>query len=114
MKYLCLIYNDERALATIPQHELDAIDAECRAHCAALERSGQLLAAERLQPVATATSIRMRNGKASVTDGPFAETREQLGGFYLLQARDLNEAMRIAEKIPPARLGTIEVRPVLE
>lgn len=114
MKYLCLIYNEEKALASVPQSDINAVDAECRSHCATLEKSGHLLAAERLQPVSTATSLRMRNGKPSVTDGPFAETKEQLGGFYLLEARDLNEAIRIAEKIPPARFGTIEVRPVLE
>lgn len=114
MKYLCLIYNDEKVLDAMPQGELNAVGEECSLHCATLQESGHLLAAERLQPVGTATTIRMRNGKASVTDGPFAETREQLGGFYLIDARDLNEAIRIAERIPPGRLGSIEVRPVLE
>ena len=76
------------------------------------QESGVLVAAEALQPVATATTVRVRNGKASITDGPFAETKEQLAGFYLLEARDLNEAIQMASRIPPAREGSIEVRPV--
>lgn len=114
MKYLCLIYNEEASLNAMPESTLAAVDEECRSHCMELAESGQLLAAERLQPVKTATTIRVRNGKPSITDGPFAETREQLGGFYLIDARDLNEAIRIAGKIPPGRLGSIEVRPILE
>lgn len=114
MKYLCLIYNEEKMLDTMPAAEIQAISDECVEQCAVLEKNGQLLACERLQPVRTATTIRMRNGKPTITDGPFAETREQLGGFFLIEARDLNEAIRIAEKIPPGRLGSIEVRPVME
>ena len=79
-----------------------------------IKKSGHYLGGEALQPVATATTIRIRNGKLSTTDGPFAETKEQLGGFYLINARDLNEAIQIAAKIPSARTGTVEVRPVVE
>jgi hypothetical protein len=114
MKYLCLIYNEEKVFETTPAAELQAISDECVEQCDALEKSGVLLACERLQPVRTATTIRVRNGKPTITDGPFAETREQLGGFFLIEARDLNEAIRIAEKLPPGRLGSIEVRPVME
>jgi hypothetical protein len=107
MKYLCLVYSDEKELEVIN-------DSECMACAAALDKSGHLIAGQALQPVATATTIRMRNGKLSITDGPFAETKEQLAGFYLVDARDLNEAIQIAAKIPPARVGSIEVRPVRE
>ena len=79
-----------------------------------LRQSGLLIAAEALQPIATATTVRVRNGKVSITDGPFAETKEQLAGFYLIDARDLNDAIQVATKIPPAREGSIEVRPVRE
>ena len=105
MKYLCLVYGDEDKMAGIDDHE-------CAANGEALKRSGHYVAAEALQPVRTATTIRMRNGKMSITDGPFAETKEQLAGFYLVEARDLNEAIQLAAKIPPARVGSIEVRPV--
>ncbi|MDD3764882.1 MAG: YciI family protein [Nevskiales bacterium] len=107
MKYLCLVYSDERALEGFP-------DSECMACGDALRASGQMIAAEALQPVATATTLRVRDGKASITDGPFAETKEQLAGFYLVEAANLDEALRIAAKIPPARVGSIEVRPVRE
>ena len=98
MKYLCLVYGEESKLETLS-------DEECLAYDAALRKSGQCLAAEALQPVQTATTVRVHNGKVSVTDGPFAETKEQLAGFYLIEARDLNDAIRVAAKIPPARLG---------
>lgn len=114
MKYLCTIYVDEKAVEAAPQAELDAVLAECERYDEKLKRSGQFIASERLQPVATATTIRRRNGRPTVTDGPFAETKEQLGGFYLVEARDLNEAIRIASDIPPGRLGTVEVRPIWE
>jgi hypothetical protein len=107
MKYLCLVYSDEK--------KLDAIsDSECLDFGEALQESGQRIAAEALQPVQTATTVRVRNGKLSITDGPFAETKEQLAGFYLIQARDLNDAINVASKIPPARVGSIEVRPIRE
>ncbi|MGH8481027.1 MAG: YciI family protein [Nevskiaceae bacterium] len=105
MKYLCLVYGEESAIRTMDDHECLAFDE-------GLRRSGHCLASEALQPVQTAASLRVRNGRLSVSDGPFAETKEQLAGFYLIEARDLNEAIQLASKIPPARVGTIEVRPV--
>jgi len=107
MKYLCLVYLDEDKL-----HAID--DSECRACGDGLRKSGHHIAAEALQSVDTATTVRVRNGKVSITDGPFAETKEQLAGFYLVDAADLNEAIRLAAKIPPARVGSIEVRPTRE
>jgi hypothetical protein len=111
MKYLCLVYADERTLHTQPDSPRDA---ECFAYAESVQESGRMLAAEALQPVETATTVRMRNGKVAITDGPFAETKEQLAGFYLVDARDLNEALQIAGKIPAARVGCVEVRPVRE
>lgn len=105
MKYLCLVYLDEKRLAEVP-------DSECVAYNATLRTDGRCLASEALQSAHTATTVRVRNGQVSITDGPFAETKEQLAGFYLVEARDLNEAIQIAAKIPPARVGCIEVRPV--
>lgn len=107
MKYLCLVYMDESTQGQVA-------DSECLACGNALRENGQLLAAEPLHPVSTATTVRIRNGQVSLTDGPFAETREQLAGFYLINARDLNAAIQVAAKIPPARVGSIEVRPVRE
>ena len=107
MKYLCLVYLEPDRLRAVP-------DRECRTCGDDLRQNGYLLAAEALRPVDTATTVRVRNGRVSVVDGPFAETKEQLAGFYLIEARDLNEAIGIAARIPSARLGTIEVRPVLE
>ena len=109
MKYLCLVYSDEQALHNSPDSPRDD---ECHAYAASLLAAGQMLAGEALQPVHSATTLRVRGGQLSITDGPFAETREQLAGFYLIDARDLNEALQIAGKIPPARVGSIEVRPV--
>ena len=111
MKYMLLVYLNE-----------DVMNDEERAHCYVesaqlaqdLSSAGQYLDASPLHPVATATSVQMRDGKRLVTDGPFAETREQLGGYYLVEAHDLDEAIGIAERIPPARFGTVEIRPVLE
>jgi hypothetical protein len=107
MKYLCLVYLEEDKLRNVA-------DRECFACGEDLRERGVLLAAEPLHPIATATTLRIRNGKVSVTDGPFAETKEQLTGFYLIDARDLDDALQIAAKIPPAREGSIEVRPVRE
>ena len=107
MKYLCLVYLESGKLHA-------CADSECKAYGDALAESGRRIAAEALQPVHTATTVRVRDGKVSVTDGPFAETKEQLAGFYLVDARDLNEAIRVASRIPPARFGSIEVRPVRE
>ena len=107
MKYLCLVYGTEQALQDCP-------DEHCVAFDASIRESGQCLASEALQPIATATTVRVRNGKTSVTDGPFAETKEQLAGFYMIEAKDLNEAIQVASKIPGARTGCIEVRPIIE
>ncbi len=105
MKYLCLVYGEENALQSMD-------DRHCLDFDAGIRSSGHCLASEALQPVATATTVRVRNGKVSVTDGPFAETKEYLAGFYLVEARDLNEAIQIAARIPPASVGSIEVRPI--
>ena len=105
MKYLCLVYGEEPKLASMPDEHCVEVDAELRAN-------GHCVASEALQPVATATTVRVRNGKVSVTDGPFAETKEVLAGFYLVEARDLNEAIQIAARIPPASVGCVEVRPI--
>ena len=105
MKYLCLVYLDEKRLEELP-------DEDCVEYDASIRKSGHCIASEALQSVQTATTVRVRNGKMSITDGPFAETKEQLGGFYMIEARDLNEAIQIASKIPPARVGSIEVRPI--
>jgi hypothetical protein len=107
MKYLCLVYLEGQKLHAVP-------DSECMACGAGFRKSGLLIAAEALQPIETATTVRVRNGKVSITDGPFAETKEQLSGFYLIEARDLNDAIQVASKIPPAREGSIEVRPIRE
>jgi hypothetical protein len=107
VKYLCLVYLEQEKLRAVP-------DRECRACGDGFRSSGLLLAAEALQPVATAATVRVRGGEMSVTDGPFAETKEQLAGFYLIDARDLNDAIQVAAKIPPAREGSIEVRPIRE
>lgn len=111
MKYLCLVYAREEHLHDLPESPRDP---ECHAYATSLVDDGRLVAGQALEPVATATTVRVREGKTLVTDGPFAETTEQLTGFYMVEARDLNEAIRIAEGIPPARVGSIEVRPVRE
>ena len=112
MKYLCLIYDDEKKAVTMSKSDLDALMTDYFAFTEDIKKSGHYVAGEALKPVQTATSVRIRNGKLSTTDGPFAETTEQLGGFYMVDAKDLNEAIQIAAKIPSAKTGTIEVRPV--
>lgn len=107
MKYLCLVYLDA-------EHWNACSDADCAAYAQQLASSQHMLAAEPLHGIHTATTVRVRNGEVSLFDGPFAETREMLAGFYLLDAKDLNEAIRLAAGIPPARTGSIEVRPVRE
>ncbi|MEK6288048.1 MAG: YciI family protein [Acidobacteriota bacterium] len=111
MKYMLLVYLDEQALS---ETEREHCYVESALLTQDLNSSGHFLSAGPLYPTSTATSVRVREGKRLVTDGPFAETREQLGGYYLIEARDLDEAMGIAERIPVARMGTIEIRPVLE
>jgi hypothetical protein len=114
MKYLCLIYDDEKKWETMSKAEADAYMGEYFAFTDAIKGSGHYIGGEALQPVQTATTVRSRNGKLSTTDGPFAETKEQLGGYYLVEARDLNDAIQVASRIPSARVGSIEVRPIFE
>ncbi len=114
MKYLCLVYIDENNRDALPKGELNACIDESLDYDEVLRKSGHYIASDALQSVQTATTIRIQNGKAFTTDGPFAETKEQLGGFYLIEARDLNDAILVASKIPPARLGCIEVRPIMQ
>ena len=114
MKYVCLIYDEEKKMTGMTKAEGDAVMGEYFAFTEGIKKSGQYVGGEALQPVQTATTVRVRNGKMSTTDGPFAETKEQLGGFYLITANDLNEALQVASKIPSARLGSVEVRPVVD
>jgi hypothetical protein len=113
MKYLCLIYENEADWANASKEEADTITNEYFAFTEDIRKSGHLLGGEALQPTQTATTVRVRNGKISTTDGPFAETKEQLGGYYLIEANDLNDAIRIAARIPGAKSGSVEVRPVM-
>jgi hypothetical protein len=114
MRYLCLIYENEKSWETMPQAESESVMNEYFAFTGDIQKSGKYVAGEALQPTQTATTVRVRNGKISTTDGPFVETKEQLGGFYLIEAKDLNEAIQIAAKIPSARYGGVEVRPVVD
>lgn len=113
MKYLCF-YIEEKKLNALSKSEGDALVDDSLAYDEELRRSGHYIVSEALQPVQTATTVRVRNSKLSTTDGPFAETKEQLGGFVLIDAQDLDDAMRVASKIPPGRVGSIEVRPIRE
>jgi hypothetical protein len=112
MQYLCLVYQDEAQVDALPASEYDNLVREVLDYREELRQSGHYIISSPLQSVQTATSIRVRNGAISITDGPFAETKEQLGGFYLIEARDLNDAIRVASNMPPARLGCIEIRPL--
>jgi len=114
MKYLCLIYDEEKKIGAMPKSDMDAFMGEYFAFTNGIKQSGHYVAGEALHPVQSATSVRVRNSKVSTTDGPFAETKEQLGGFYLIEAKDLNDAIQVASRIPSARLGTVEVRPVVD
>ncbi|HVR76944.1 MAG TPA: YciI family protein [Acidimicrobiia bacterium] len=114
MQYLCLVYVEEAKFDAMTQAEIDVIEDESLTNDRELEEAGHLIMAQALESVKTATTVRMRNGKLSTTDGPFAETKEQLGGFVFIDANDLNEAIRIASRIPLARIGTIEVRPAMD
>jgi hypothetical protein len=114
VKYLCLVYFDEKKLNALSSSESDALNDEALAYDEELRKSGHYLVSDALEPVKAAITIRIRNRKIFTTDGPFAETKEQLGGFILIDAKDLNEAIRVASKIPPGRLGCIEVRPIKE
>ncbi len=112
MKYLCLAYEEEKKLNALSRREWDSLRNETLAYVEQLRKNGCLMAAEPLQSVRTAATVRVRDGKVSRTDGPFAETKETLGGFFLINAGDLNEAIAVASKWPSARLGSIEVRPI--
>ena len=114
MKYVCLIYDEEKKAAAMSKAEGDAFMGEYFAFTEGIKQSGQYVGGEALQPVQSATTVRVRDGKMSTTDGPFAETKEQLGGFYLITANDLDEALQVAAKIPSARIGSVEVRPVVD
>jgi len=114
MKYLCMVLVDEKKLHALSESELQALDDESLAFDDALRKKGHLLAAQALESASTATVVRVRSGKVSLTDGPFAETNEHIGGFILIEAQDLNEAIQLAAKIPAIRLGGIEVRPIKE
>jgi hypothetical protein len=114
MKYLCLIYSDETQWPKLPEADVLTMMSEYRAFGDGIKASGHYIAGHRLEPTTTATTVRIRNGKLSTTDGPFAETKEQLGGFYMIEAKDLNEAIQIGSRIPGAKHGSIEVRPIAE
>ena len=114
MKYLLLIYQNEKQWTAHTEDEVQKIYAEYRQLREQLVTSGNFIGGSQLHPIATASSVRVRDGKALITDGPFAETHEQLGGFYLVEAKDLDEATSIAARIPSAKFGTIEVRPLVE
>ena len=113
MKYLCLIYDEEKKLGAMPKGESDAFMGEYFGFTEGIKKSGHYLGGNALQPVQTATTVRVRNGKVSTTDGPFAETKEQLGGYYLIEAKNLDDAIQVAAKIPSSRIGSIEVRPIM-
>ena len=114
MKYLCMVIVDEKKLKAMSKSDSQALDNESLAYDETLRKGGHFLAAQALEPVTTATTLRLRDGKVSATDGPFAETKEQVGGFILIEANNPNEAIQLAAKIPALRLGAVEVRPVKE
>ena len=112
MNYLLLIYTNEAEFAGLPPGEIKKVTDEYMEFTKSIVQAGQFKAGDRLKPASSASTVRVRNGKAAITDGPFAETREQLGGYYLIEAKNLDEATAIAARIPGARFGSIEVRPV--
>lgn len=114
MKYMLLIYHEEQSWDSVSEAERQQIYGEYRKLREQLESRGQFVSGSELQPVTTATTVRVRDGKELVTDGPFAETHEQLGGYFLIEAENLDEATSIAAKIPSARTGTVEIRPLVE
>jgi len=114
MKYLCMVFFDEKKLDALSKSESQSLDDESLAYDETLGKSGHFVTAQALESVQSATTVRIRGGKVSLTDGPFAETNEQIGGFILIEARDLNEAILLASKIPAIRLGGVEVRPIKE
>ena len=114
MKFICLVYNEERQLESLSESELGALVAECGTWVEELRREGHHVSSMGLKSARTATTLTRRNGALAVTDGPFAETKEQLGGFTVIEARDLDEALQIAARLPSTRIGSVEVRPVME
>lgn len=114
MRYLCLAYEEENKLNDLSRSEWDSLRGETLSYLEELRSRGHIISAEALQSARTATTVRVRGGRVSLTDGPFAETKEHLGGFFLITARDLNEAIQVASRWPSARLGSIEVRPIEE
>lgn len=114
MRYLCLIYEDEKWWEKATQADMEKGLAEYNAFTEGIKKNGNWLGGEALQPTKTATSVKVRNGKVSTTDGPYVETKEQLGGYYLINAKDLSEAVQVASRIPAAKNGTVEVRPIME
>jgi len=114
MQYLCLIYENEQEWQKLPKSEAEKIMGEFFSYTESIKKSGHYVGGNALQPTHTATTVRVRNGRLATTDGPFTETKEQLGGYYLVQAKDLNEAIQVASRIPGARLGAVEVRPIVE
>jgi hypothetical protein len=114
MKFLCLAYEEQRALDALSENEWHALRKETLDYVDRLQKSGRLILAQALQSAATASTLRVRSGKLSVIDGPFAETKEQVGGFFLIEAADFDEAVQVAAQWPSARIGTIEVRPIEE
>jgi hypothetical protein len=112
VKYICLAYEEENTLSALSRNEWEILRGETLAYVDELRSKGYLISAEPLQSIQSAATVRVRSGKISVSDGPFAETKEQLGGFFLINARDLNEAIQVASKWPSARFGSIEVRPI--
>ena len=112
MKYLCLVYDNEADMQERGDDHWQSLNKECQSYSGGLSESGVMLDGSALQPVSTATTVRMRDGQVSVTDGPFAETTEQLGGYYIIDVDDLDEAIAIASRLPPAKKGTVEIRPL--
>ena len=112
MRYICLAYEEEDKLTALTKSEWDGLRQETLDYVKRLREKGHLIAAEPLQSVKTATTVRVRDGKLAITDGPFAETKETLGGFFLIEALDLNQAIQIAAQWPSARIGSIEIRPI--
>lgn len=114
MKYLCLIYQEQATLDALSEQEMAAIMDDVFAYREELCQRGYYITSSPLQPIETAATLQVRHGQVTITDGPFAETKEQIGGFYLIEARDLNDAIRVVSRMPPARIGSIEIRPLHE
>src|SRR5438093_1267945 len=114
MKFLCLIYQEEKQEANVPRDEIEQAKKDYWAFAEGIKKTGNYVGSHGLQHTEQATTVRVRNGKVSATDGPFAETKEQLGGYYLIEAKDLNDAVQVASRIPGAQHGTVEVRPIME